>query len=162
MSDVLRNQVLEPKKRYIPKVRFTEDQLQRKICTYLKVQYTHVIFRSDLDSGRAKDSHFQRGRMVAMNSSRSFPDLFIYDPRTIKGQHYCCLAIELKSEGTSVIMKIGPRKGRLSLDKHIQEQAAMLKSLIAKGYYANFAVGYDEAIKLIDFYMGKPQTSEMF
>lgn len=97
-----------------------------------------------------------------MNSSRSFPDLFIYDPRTIKGQHYCCLAIELKSEGTSVIMKIGPRKGRLSLDKHIQEQAAMLKSLIAKGYYANFAVGYDEAIKLIDFYMGKPQTSEMF
>lgn len=77
---------------------------------------------------------------------------------------YCGLAIELKREGTSVVLKIGPRKGMLSLDPHIQEQAAMCKMLLAKGYYANIAVGYDEAIKIIDWYFKRkvPQNGELF
>lgn len=77
-------------------------------------------------------------------------------------KQYYGLALELKTEGTSVIMKIGPRKGRLSTDKHIQEQAVMLKALIKRGYYANFAVGLDDAIRLIDWYFKRPQTAELF
>ena len=54
-------------------------------------------------------------------------------------------------------MKIGPRKGKLLTDPHIQEQAAVLKALLHKGYYANFAVGFDEAQRIIDWYFGRKQ-----
>lgn len=70
---------------------------------------------------------------------------------------YHGLAIELKVEGTPVIMKIGPRKGMLSTDPQIVEQALMLKRLNKLGYYANFAVGFKEAMKIIDWYMKKPR-----
>lgn len=161
MNGVLRNQVIERKPRYIPKNKKTEEGLQKQICSYLRLQYPQLMFRSDFASGLNLTEH-QAVRHKSLQSSRAWPDLFIYEPRTVKGKHYCGLALELKAEGTSVVMKIGPRKGRLSLNQHIQEQAVILKALNAKGYYANFAVGFDEAIKIIDWYMGKPQTIGMF
>lgn len=139
-----------------------EERIQKQLCHYLKVQYPSVIFRSDTSSGRWEYNRQQLNKKVSMHSSKAWPDLFIYEPRTINGKHYCGLALELKKEGTTVVLKIGPRKGKLSTDPHIQEQAAMLKGLIHKGYYANFAVGIDEATKLIDWYMGKPENAELF
>lgn len=139
-----------------------EESIQKQVCHYLKLQYPSVIFRSDTASGRWEYSRHDLHKKVAMHSSKSFPDLFIYEPRKVNGKHYCGLALELKKDGTSVIMKVGPRKGKLSTDKHIQEQAVMLKSLIHKGYYANFAVGFDEARKIIDWYMGKPDNGQLF
>lgn len=145
-----------------PKVVKHEERLQKDVCRYLRLQYPSVIFRSDMSSGRWETGRYAKHLKVAMHSSKSWPDLFIYEPRAVAGKHYCGLALELKADGTPVIMKIGPRKGRLSSDPHIQEQAAMLKGLIRKGYYANFAVGLDEAIKTIDWYMGRPATAELF
>lgn len=158
-------QPYKPKQKYVPKVGKPEEQIQRAICRYLDLQYPRIIYRSDLSSGRYEngdDSDYQKSKLRAMNSSRGWPDLFIYEPMTHGEHHYCGLALELKAEGTSVVMKIGPRKGRLSTDRHIQEQALILKALIAKGYYANFAVGLDEAIRIIDWYMLRPQTAELF
>lgn len=149
------------KERYVPKVNKTEEGIQRRVCSYLRMQYPNVIFRSDYASG-IKLTKGQAGVHKSLQSSRAWPDLFIYEPRTIGNTHYCGLAVELKSEGTPVIMKIGPRKGRLSTDPHIQEQAVMLKALISKGFYANFAVGFDSAISIIDWYMGKPKNAAIF
>lgn len=144
------------KSRYIPKVTKHEESLQKQVCSYLRLQYPNVIFRSDFASGM-KLSQYQAVQHKRLQSSRSWPDLFIYFPIQHGEKFYCGLALELKKEGTSVILKIGERKGKLSTDPHIQEQAIMLKELNKLGYYANFAVGFDEAIKIIDWYMKKPR-----
>lgn len=144
------------KARYIPKNTKHEESLQKQVCSYLRLKYPTVVFRSDYASGMklTKNQAVQHKRM---QSSRAFPDLFIYYPIQHGEKSYCGLALELKKEGTSVILKIGERKGKLSTDPHIQEQAVMLKELNRLGYYANFAVGYDEAIKIIDWYMKTPR-----
>jgi hypothetical protein len=131
-----------------------EEGVQKQLCHYLKLQYPNVIFKSDTSSGRWEYSRKELYNKLVFQSSKSMPDLFIYEPVQHGSKHYCGLALEIKKEGTSVIMKIGPRKGMLSTDAHIQEQALMLKTLIKKGYYANFAVGFDEAKKIIDWYFG--------
>lgn len=149
----------QPKPRYVPKVQKHEESIQRQVCSYLRLQYPSLIFRSDYASGL----HLTEGQArihKSLQSGRSWPDLFIYEPRTVNGKRYSGLALELKRDGTTIILKVGPRKGKLSSERHIQEQAAMLKALNNKGYYANFAVGYDEAINIIDRYMGKPENAE--
>lgn len=100
----------------------------------------------------------------SLQSSRAWPDLFIYQPTVINGKQYFGLALELKKDKTAVIIKIGERKGHLSADPHIQEQALMLKELNRRGYYANFAVGFDQARKIIDWYFGRPalDNAELF
>lgn len=151
----------QPKQRYIPKVQKHEQSLQLQVCQYLRLQYPSVTFRSDYASG-LKLSIYQATQHKRLQSSRAWPDLFIYEPRTIENKHYCGLAIELKKEGTSVVLKTGSRKGHLSTNPHIQEQAAVLKNLIKKGFYADFGVGFDSTIKLIDWYMGRPENTAMF
>jgi hypothetical protein len=162
VGSIYKNDLLKPytpPKRYIPKNKKHEESLQLQVCKYLRLQYPHVIFRSDYASG-LKLTKNQAVKHKRMQSSRSWPDLFIYEP----SREYHGLAIELKKDGESVVLKIGPRKGCLSTDPHIQEQAAMLKALLHKGYYANFAVGYDEAVRVIDWYFNKkvPTNGELF
>lgn len=141
-----------------------EAQLQKMVCSYLKLQYRNAIFRSDTASGRWEYNNRHLHDKVALHSSKAWPDLFIYEPRevTLKDgtkQMFYGLALELKKEGTTIIVSRGERKGHLTSDPHIQEQFLMLKDLKSRGFYATFAVGFDEAQKIIDWYFGKP-TSE--
>lgn len=59
------------------------------------------------------------------------------------------LFIELKKDGTHLKKKNGDWA-----TEHIAEQAKTLEDLRARGYCAEFAVGFDEAKKLIDEYLG--------
>lgn len=89
--------------------------------------------------------------------------MFIPVPVThADGKHYCGLALELKRDGVTVVLKTGPRKGKLTTNEHIQKQAVVLRELYRLGYYANFAVGLDEAVKIIDWYFEKPQNATIF
>ena len=145
-----------PKPRFIPKKTFHEDSIQRQVCSYLRLQYPQVIYRSDY-AGTYIEGRYQRTKHL-MQSSRGFPDLFIYTPK--RGFHG--LALELKREGTIIYLTRGPRKGKLTAELHIQEQAAVLQQLNNEGYFARFAVGYDKAQRMIDWYMGKPDNAELF
>lgn len=145
------------KHRYIPKVTKHEESLQLQVCSYLRLQYPDVIFRSDFASGLHL-TESQAAKHKRMQSGRAFPDLFIFESR----HGYHGLGIELKKDGTTVIVKIGPRKGKISADQHIQEQYSLLQKLQRKGYYADFAIGYDNAIAIIDWYMEKPQNASIF
>lgn len=156
MGDVFALSNPTKKPRYVPKTKKHEESLQKAVCSYLRLHYPNVIFRSDFASG-LKLSQYQATQHKRLQSSRSWPDLFIYKPMQHGDKFYCGLALELKKDGTSIILKIGPRKGHLSENPHIQEQALMLKELNKLGYYANFAVGYDQAVNIIDWYMKKPQ-----
>lgn len=149
----------EPKKRYIPKNIKHEESLQREACGYLRMLPGNIVFRSDFASGMHLTPS-QAIRHSRLQSGRAWPDLFIYEPREVTQKDgttkfYYGMAIELKREGTTIIVSRGSRKGHITSDPHIQEQFLMLKELAKKGYYTNFAVGFDEFRKIVDWYFGQ-------
>jgi hypothetical protein len=154
-SSILQNPSVA--KRYIPKHKKPEENLQLMVCSYVRMQYPHIIFRSDFASGLSLSIH-QAAKHKRLQSSRAFPDLFLFSPQVIDGKQYAGLAIELKKDGT----KIYKRDGKIVSNPHIQEQAEMLKRLNELGYMARFAIGFDNAQKLIDGYMGKPINTSIF
>jgi len=120
-----------------------EENLQIAVCDYLRYQYPHVMFTCDLASGM-KLTIGQAVKVKRMRSERAWPDLFIAEPRGL-----CAgLFIELKREG----VKLKKCNGDYSSD-HIWEQERVLSKLNCKGFETYFAVGFDEAKKIIDNYL---------
>ena len=139
-----------------------EETLHLKICDYLRKNYPDVLFRTDFSSGM-KMSPGQAAKHKKFQKSRAWPDLFIALPRemiavdtkngnSIYSQNVGGLFLELKAEDT----KLYKKNGEIVANKHYREQAEMLEKLRLNGYIAEFAVGYDEAIKIITDYLGKP------
>lgn len=148
-------------------MRKTEENLHLKICDYLRKNYPDVLFRTDFSSGM-KMSPGQAAKHKKFQKSRAWPDLFIACPRemiavdtkngnSIYSQDVGGLFLELKAEGT----KLYKKNGEMVANKHYREQAEMLNKLIESGYYARFAVGYDEAIRIITNYLGEPKHNEV-
>lgn len=131
----------------------TEHQLYEQIAIYLQTQCPNVIYRFDL----AADLKLTQGQAVKhkrLHPKRGYPDLFIAEPmpRKVDGSwnyEYNGLFIELKKDGTRLKKKDGSWA-----TPHIAEQADMLERLEFRGYKAVFAVGFDEAKKVIDDYLG--------
>lgn len=129
----------------------TELELQAQVADYLRLQYPNVLFHSDFGSGikltpgqAVKQKRLQGGR-------RAWPDIMIAEFHVSpddSGKRYNALFIELKREGTRLVKK----NGEWASD-HIKEQAKMLHELHKRGYAAVFAVGFDEAKKIIDEYL---------
>lgn len=122
----------------------TEQNLQVAISQYIKLQYPDVIFTSESSGIR-----LSVGQAVMIkkcrNPSKALPDLWILEAK--KGYHACL--IELKREGT----KIYKRNGDLLRDKHLAEQEEVQHRLKNKGYFCEFAVGFDEAKSIVDYYL---------
>lgn len=154
MGNIFRNPVIRD--RYIPKVVKHEQSLQLQICRYLDLAYPHVIYRSDFASGLHL-TPYQAKLHARMQSGRAFPDIFIYFPRLVNGVQYAGLALELKKEGTTIMLK----NGNMTKNPHIREQADMLKRLNDLGYLGRFALGFDKTVRIIDWYFGKPQAIEL-
>ena len=121
----------------------SERTLHRAVCDYIRLQYPDVIFNTDL-SGAGKLTIGQATALKALRSGRGFPDLVIYEPR----DDYHGLFLELKKEGTRIW-----NKKLVGATPHIEEQAQMIDKLEDRGYRAVFAVGFDEAKKIIDNYL---------
>lgn len=150
-----------PKQRYSPLKVKHEENLQLQICQYLKLQYPHIIFRSDYSSGL----HLTMNQAVIhkrLQSGRSFPDLFVYK----MSRGYAGLAIELKKSGTTIYVSRGPHKGELVADPHIREQALLIEELNRLGYLARFGIGFEGCKRIIDFYLNpqykEPNNGELF
>ena len=118
--------------------------LHKKVCDYLKIHHPNIIFRTDFAAGMRLNIG-QARRHKALQSGRGFPDLFIAFPSN--GFHG--LFIELKKEGTRLVLK----NGEYTSDKHIQEQFGVLYKLQELGYDARFAVGFNQAIEIIEDYL---------
>ena len=136
----------------------SEAELQKNIAIFLRVQYPDVIFHSDFGSGIKLRPYQAKMQKMQNGGKRAWPDMFIAEPRPnfeAKDGVMGCdkwnygLFIELKKEGT----RLKKKNGEWASD-HIAEQAALLKALEEKGYIARFAVGFNEAVDLIDDYMG--------
>lgn len=137
----------------------TELDIQVQVADYLRLRYPNVLFHSDYGSGlrltpgqAVKQKRLQGGR-------RAWPDIFIAEPRRnrINGKQYHGAFLELKRDGVKVFRK----DGRVVADKHIREQFYMIDELIDKGYFADFAVGFEQAKSLIDEYLGGPAVEDV-
>jgi hypothetical protein len=124
-------------------VRPTEEVVHRHVCNHIRHFYPNAIFNSD--GAGNKLSKAQAGLNKVLKSGRGYPDLFIAEPVGV----YHGLFLELKRDGTPIYLK----NGDLTANPHVREQAAMLAELRARGYWADFAVGSDQAKELIDTYM---------
>ena len=138
-------------------MRKTEENLHLKICDYLRKNYPDVLFRTDFSSGM-KMSPGQAAKHKKFQKGRAWPDLFIAYPQfygwwMAEGG----LFIELKAEGT----KLYKKNSEMVANKHYQEQAEMLEKLRKLGYCAEFAVGYDQAIRIITDYLGEPKQKKV-
>lgn len=130
-----------------------EHRLYVDIAVYLQYQYPSVIYRFDL-AADLKLTPGQAAKHKRLHPERGYPDLFIATPapRCIDGSwdyEYHGLYLELKAEGNSPYKK----DGTLKKDEHLAEQQKMLERLRKLGYKAEFAVGFDEAKKIIDDYL---------
>lgn len=122
-----------------------EEKIQVQLCRYAKAKYPDLIFSSDIASGMSLTIG-QAVKAKSMRSSRGMPDVVFMEA---KRGHYA-LCIELKREGTKIYLKNGVT---LVADEHIREQNDMLNRLMSKNYFASFAIGINEAINILDWYM---------
>lgn len=133
----------------------TEAEIQANVALFLRMKYPKVLFHSDFGSGIYLKPWQAKAQKIQNGGRRAWPDMFIAEPQEIPRPglrpvaRYNGLFIELKKEGT----RLKKRNGNWASD-HIKEQAWMLEQLRKKGYKAEFAVGYQEAIALIEDYLG--------
>jgi len=120
----------------------SEKELHLAVCAYIKMQFPKVIFTSDLSG--LKLTIGQSVQVKKMRSSNGIPDILIFKPN----KEYHGLFIELKKDGARLFKKDGN-----FVSDHIKEQVDIKNKLLSLGYFADIAIGFDEAKKLIDAYM---------
>lgn len=121
----------------------SEFDVHEQVCEYLKSKYPGTVYHTD--PAGLMMTKAQAGMLTRLQQKRGWPDLFIAEP---VGKYHGCF-IELKRPDAGVWLK----DNSISKSQHVQEQLEVLESLDAKGYYANFAQGFDEAQLIIDMYM---------
>ena len=129
----------------------SEYYLHKSVVEYLQRLYPDAWFQSDRNGVNIPNIR-TRALLRALQPHKGL-DIFIAEPRQIDGCMYSGLFVELKLE---VYGKSGYRlkNGDIAKNAHIQEQWQTILRLRDKGYQADFAGGWDEAISLIDGYLG--------
>lgn len=146
----------------------TEENLQVRVCNYLRKNHPDIIFCSDYAAG-LKLTDWQRIQMMKMRSHDGQPDISIDHP----SRGFFGLRIELKSEGTKIYKKDGVtlrkqpyvrryKNGTVKRGDHLAEQAETLKKYNDIGYFARFGIGYNDTIKLIRWYLDLPEQTSLF
>lgn len=120
-----------------------EYELQKAVCQYLELQYPDVLFVS---TGIPFNLTPQQGARIKAINKNGFkcPDLVIFAAR--RG-HYGLL-IELKAN--SIYTKDGKR---LLKSDHVEAQRISHIALTDEDYHASFAVGFEQATMVIDWYL---------
>lgn len=121
-----------------------EQELVQNIAQYMQLKHKDIIYRFDLIADFPMKP-YQAMRVKRIHPKRGYPDMFIAKP----SGNYAGLFLELKAEGVSVLKK----DGTLRKDDHLLEQFKFMKELIKVGYKANFAIGFDDAVKQIEGYL---------
>lgn len=124
-------------------MRNREAVIHRELCKYIRLKYPKVLFTSDLGGVRLTKKQAITAKLL--RKKRGHPDLTLYEPRG----GAVGLQIELKAESA----RIWKRDGTLRKNEHLQEQLEYMNDLQKRGWSCTFAIGLDEAIRIIDSYM---------
>lgn len=125
-----------------------EFDLQVAITDYLDRKYPAVLYRSDMAGVKLPIGLAVKLKKIQKEGIR-WPDLTILEPR---GRFYG-LILELKKNWEELYTK----KGAFRETEHIKAQSETLSLLSQRGYMSTFACGIDEAMSIIDEYMGLRQ-----
>jgi hypothetical protein len=120
----------------------SEADVQTRVCQYLRRR--GLKFRTDKDGQHV--SGYSARIKGEQKGVAGFPDLVIREDSfdgASKG-----LVIELKKDGVKVFRKDGTLKD----DQHLRDQMMWLEWFRSMGCRAEFCVGYDEAIRVINEY----------
>lgn len=123
----------------------SEHEVQATVVQYIQSCYPGVLFHSIPNGARlasGKDNRIAIMRMNILKQEGLLPgvcDLFLAEARGYFNGFY----LELKTD-----------KGKLS-----ENQEWFIAHAEKKGYYTAVCFGVDEAIEMIDQYMGWPETS---
>ncbi|MDQ3048395.1 MAG: hypothetical protein M3R27_12670, partial [Bacteroidota bacterium] len=104
-----------------------------------------VMFNTDMSGVRLSVGMAVKAK--SLRSHNGFPDLFIIERRG----EYSGLFIELKKTGEKLLM----RDGITPKSDHIAEQFVVKHELKQRGYACEFAIGFEEAQKLINDYLNQ-------
>ena len=120
-----------------------EFKLQQQVCKYLELRFPNVPYFSDtIANVKLNVIQATRNKSIQKNGFK-MPDLVILQPN----YYHAGLFIELK------IKTPYKQNGELKKDEHLQGQQNTIDQLNELGYFATFAVGFDEAREIIDNYM---------
>lgn len=134
----------------------TEAELQANVAIFLRLQHPNVLFHSDFGSGTYLKPWQAKAQKIQNGGRTGWPDMFIAEPQEIPRPglrpvaRYNGLFLEFKKEGT----RLKRTKDGQWVSGHISAQAKMMEALRKRGYKAEFAVGYQEAINIIEDYLG--------
>lgn len=120
-----------------------EYDTQVRIVDYLALRYPNLIVQGSLGGIRLPIGNAVKAKK--MGNKKDFPDIFV----AIPNDKYSGCLIELKREGT----KLYRSNGKLVSNAHYVSQDELHKKLRAVGYYAEFAVGFQDAIQKIERYL---------
>ena len=121
-----------------------ESSLQIAVLNYIKLVSAHSVVVADPNGLRLSISMATQLKSMRAPAIGGHPDLWIFEPRGI----YYGLFIELKRENEK-LFKANTFEFK---SDHIAKQDEMHRKLRAKGYYGHFAIGFDQAKRLIDGY----------
>lgn len=119
-----------------------EYDLYMQLATYMRWKHKNLLWR--FDTAGLHLTKTQAGKNKAIQRGTGYPDLQILK----KVNPFIGMFIELKPDGTRLKKENGEWAST-----HIAEQADMIRLLRIEGYCANFAVGIDDAIGLIEDYL---------
>ena len=118
-----------------------EEALQIRFCNHLKKNYPMIMFTADLSGENVSIQQARKNKM--QRSSRGFPDLMIFE----RNKEFGMLFLEFKKETPYL------KNGKLSTNKHIQEQNEVHKKLRLKGYKVEFVWTLENAILIFENYI---------
>lgn len=139
--------------------RIDEDTVHQQAVQYLSLRYRDTPIRTDYAAGLGLNKVQARKHARMQGNTRAWPDIQVAQPVKL----YHGLYIELKAPDVELFMRRDGStqrqddyKVRLKGDWaniHYEEQAATLAKLRELGYWADFAVGFDEFQQILDNYM---------
>jgi hypothetical protein len=139
-----------------------EDKLQEQISSYMRRKYSSVVFTSE-QSGLYSSGYELARKLKATRSGHVHLDMFFSEARG----GYFGMYLELKKEGEHIyrldggFVKQTEKKivmgAKIEFD-HLEEQRNSIDLLRSKGYLCFFAIGLDNAMRIIDDYMAMPPT----
>jgi hypothetical protein len=115
----------------------SESRLQSEVIKYIQLQYPKARYCASL--GGIRTSMTQAIMAKRTGYVKGFPDLFIYESRTVNGITYHGLALEIKTI-----------KGRAT-----KEQKEWIEALNERGYRAEVVKGLPAILDLIDSYLNE-------
>ena len=118
-----------------------EEAIQIRFCNYLKKNHPSVLFTADLSGENVSIHQARKNKM--QRSNRGFPDLMIFE----RNDSFGMLFLEFKKESPYL------KNGKLSTNKHIQEQNQVHEKLREKGYKVEFVWSLESAILIIENYI---------